>query len=220
MLKLVSKRESKRKRIIDIKKEKFINQLKKERMMNIEKESDNYNNNNNKKNILGVCKINVIKRTNKMKMNNDSLLTVNMKIEGEINKILIDTGATTEMVEERVKFVEEKEVNEIVEYADGMTERIRRKRMIELELGEGEKMRVWALVVKSLPERLILGNSFLKGSCANIDYGKMELDIKKRGLICNINNYKEDEKTETEKEEDEIEKVRKYVIENVKEKFQ
>ena len=94
------KKVKKKKNIIDIKRKKFINNYQEERMMNIEKERNKDNNKDNK-NILGVCKINVIKETNKMKMNNESLLTVNMKIEGIINKILIDTGATTEMVEER-----------------------------------------------------------------------------------------------------------------------
>ena len=74
-----------------------------------------------------------------IKMNDDKILTINMRVEGRKEKILTDTGATTEMTEECVKYIKEVDVNEIVEYADGMREKVKKKRLIEIESEEGKK---------------------------------------------------------------------------------
>jgi hypothetical protein len=117
-----------------------------------------------------------VKNVSKIKLEDEKLLIVKMKLNNKIIKILVDTGATTEMVEEGMPYLEEVRVNEVVQYADGMKERIEKKRKIQLETIEGEKIIIWALVVRSLPERVILGNTFMKKR-AIINYKENELII-------------------------------------------
>ena len=101
-----------------------------------------------------------------------------MKIDGVKRDILIDSGATTEMVEENVPYLKEKRVSESVEYADGLREKIEKKRLIELETIDGFRFKIWALVVNKLPERVILGNTFLNDR-AIINYKTKEFIIEK-----------------------------------------
>ena len=92
------------------------------------------------------------------------------------------------MVEEGVGYIEEREVNENIEYADGVRERIRKKRLIEIKDDDGFVERVWAMVVRKLPERMILGNSFLNNGVI-INYRTKELLLKKdedQKKVCRV----------------------------------
>ena len=107
------------------------------------------------------------KEESRSKLRGGKFSIVEMKIDGVKRDILIDSGATTEMVEENVPYLKEERVSESVEYADGLREKIEKKRLIELETIDGFRFKIWALVVKKLPEKVILGNTFLSSSSSS-----------------------------------------------------
>ena len=81
-----------------------------------------------------------------------------------------------------------------------MREKIERRRLIELKNDEGFYKQVWALVVGKLPERMILGNSFLNHG-AIINYETRELLLRReedQKRVCGVERREKKEKMEGE----------------------
>ncbi len=108
------------------------------------------------------------------------------EVEGEEVKMMLDYGASVSLVEEDVKYIKERKTNININYANGVSEKVNRERLVKIILKDGFFLKIWCLVLKKLPTRIILGWSYLKNNV--VVNGKVnEIYIMKNSL-CKSSN--------------------------------
>ncbi len=123
------------------------------------------------------------------------------EVENESTEMMLDYGASVSLVEEGVKYIKERKIEVGVNYANGVREQIKKKRLIKIRVKDDYYLYIWCLVLNKLPTKIILGWSYLKQNV--IVNGKMnEVYIMKNSLsrkigeevINNISKKGEDKK--------------------------
>ncbi len=119
-------------------------------------------------------------------------------VDGNRIEMMLDYGASVSLVEASVHYLCEKEVNVSVNYANGNSETLTKKRLIKIYLKDDYYLKIWCLVLRKIPTKIMLGWDYLKNNV--IVNGKMnEVYFIKKSLSKDdevINNIK-NEKNET-----------------------